>query len=542
MGPLLRRLRQLDLMTLQTLAGSTIVRAVEDVAPTDTEKELAEILLLKHGKEIFGKKEVRLALIDVLSQQEAVDFCKRLNLGGTDAASCYSKLRKYFETYNESKSKKLVDFYGLDASYYYSPPLDDRKSRFMITIQHGEQVTVRSYLHAYQKSVKDDLLEKMLNPGVRFLLQMPTGAGKTYTALEAVVDLLRKPRMNKFVVWLVNTNELAEQALEAFIYLWKMKGDKELFAFRLFKNFHADFRQEQGGIVFANFAKMHSVISDRQHEEYESVWHLIDNCELLIVDEAHTSVADTYAECIRCFINSDVTSVLGLTATPGRTTHESTQELVALYQANMIGMKDAQGRELDNPIGYLQTQGYLAELKTELLETGVIVEQNQEEQILATLAANSSRNRKIMEQIELAHQGEESTLVFACTLDHVFALTVLCRSKGIPSEFIIGQVDQGRRLDILKRFKEQQFHILINLDILSAGVDVPNVNKIIITRPIGSPILYSQILGRALRGPKNGGNPQNTVINLQDNLLNYPSANLLYTRFREDWDTRVIRR
>jgi DNA repair protein RadD len=542
MGPLIKRLRQLDSMTLRTLAGNTIVRAVEDIAPADTEKELAEILLLKYGKEIFNQKEIRLALIDVLSQSEAVDFCRRLGLGRVDATSGYSKLRKYFETYGESKSKKLVDFYGLDSSFYYSPPSDDRKSKILITIQHGEQVTVKSYLHAYQKRMKDDLLERMLYPGDKFLLQMPTGAGKTYTALEAVVDLLRKPRMNKFVVWLVNTNELAEQALQAFIYLWRMKGDKELFAFRLFKNFHADFRMEQGGIVFASFAKMYSVISNRQHEDYESVWHLINNCELLIVDEAHTSVAETYAECIRCFINTDVTSVLGLTATPGRTTPESTQELVALYKANMIGMKDADGKELDNPIGYLQAEGYLAELKTELLETGITIEQSQEEQILANLAANSSRNRKILEQIELAHQAEESTLVFACTLDHVFALTVLCRSKGIPSEFIIGQVEQGRRLDILQRFKEQQFYILINLDILSAGVDVPNVNKILITRPIGSPILYSQVLGRALRGPKNGGNSKNTVINLQDNLLNYPSANLLYRRFREDWNTTFIRR
>ena len=53
---LITRLRQLDSVTLRKLAGDTIVRAVEDIAPTDTEKELAEILLLKYGKEILNQK------------------------------------------------------------------------------------------------------------------------------------------------------------------------------------------------------------------------------------------------------------------------------------------------------------------------------------------------------------------------------------------------------------------------------------------------------------------------------------------------------
>lgn len=539
---LITRLRQLDSLTLRKLAGDTIVRAVEDIAPTDTENELAEILLLKYGKEILNQKEIRLALIDVLQPTEAIEFCKKLGLNSTDSASCYQELHRHFESYGELKSRQLVDFCGLDSAYYYTSQSDERERHFIITIQGGEVVPLKSYLHKYQKRIKDELFEKMLNPGDRFLLQMPTGAGKTYTALEAVVDLLRQPRMQKYVVWLVDSNELAEQALQSFFYLWKLKGDKELFIYRFYRNFLPDFRQEQGGIVFSSFKKMYSVLSNREHEGYDSLWHLINHCELLIVDEAHTSVADTYEQCIRSFINTDVTSVLGLTATPGRTTPESTQELVALYKANLITMKDANGNELDNPIGYLQAEGYLAHLKTEMLETGIIINWAEENRILADLAANASRNRKILEQLELAHNAEESTLVFACTIDHVFALTILCRSRNIPSEFITGEIDQGRRLDILERFKERSFFILINLDILSAGVDVPNVNKIIITRPIGSPILYSQILGRALRGPKNGGNPQNTVINLQDNLLNYPSANLLYTRFREDWDTTVIRR
>ena len=53
---------------------------------------------------------------------------------------------------------------------------------------------------------------------------MPTGSGKTYTALEVAVDLFRYPRNNRFVVWLVDSNELAEQAFETFSDLWRLKA------------------------------------------------------------------------------------------------------------------------------------------------------------------------------------------------------------------------------------------------------------------------------------------------------------------------------
>ena len=78
------------------------------------------------------------------------------------------------------------------------------------------------------------------------------------------------------------------------------------------------------------------------------------------------------------------------------------------------------------------------------------------------------------------------------------------------------------------RFKKGELKVIINHGLLATGIDLPSVNKLIITRPIGSPILYSQIIGRALRGPKNGGNETNIIVNIRDNLINYRDANLLY--------------
>ena len=51
----------------------------------------------------------------------------------------------------------------------------------------------------------------------------------------------------------------------------------------------------------------------------------------------------------------------------------------------------------------------------------------------------------------------------------------------------------------------------MNHQILSTGIDVPGMNAIMILGEIKSPTLAMQVLGRAMRGPINGGNPSNKI-------------------------------
>ena len=194
-------------------------------------------------------------------------------------------------------------------------------------------------------------------------------------------------------------------------------------------------------------------------------------------------------------------------------------------------MKDSSGVEIPDPIKYLQDLEYLAEIEYEPLDSNFELKNINEGEACVKLAENTDRNNIILKQIEKAVSLNESTIVFACTVDHVIALMALCRAKKIEADFIIGEVPQHKRLEIFDRFKKGDLKILINHEMLSTGIDLPNLNRLIITRPIGSPILYSQIIGRALRGPKNGGNKKNTIVNIQDNCSNYPDMNLLYQLF-----------
>ena len=530
-------LRQVDIDTLRSLAGKTVVNAVRLSFQTNVESELAEVVFLRYGFGLLADKRIRKSILDTLKAEEISILCERVGVTATKNIQKHLGVQSYFEYFTPEKSKALADFLGVDSRFYLYPSYDTRADVETVEVGYGETLEAKPFLHPYQKRVKDQLVQKLGADGARFIVQMPTGAGKTYTALEAIVDVARKPWQNKFIVWLVDSNELCEQALTSFRDLWRLKGDQPNHIFRLFADFEPDFRNYRRGVVFAGFAKLYSVLSNPSHKLYESVSYVVSNCTLLVVDEAHASVAETRDQCISAFMNRSISDIVGLTATPARTNSAETEALSRLYTGQLITLIDEQGKKIPDPIGFLQQEGYLASVNIEPLETGASCQEGSEAKLLDFLAADEVRNARIVEQIVLAHEAREPTVVFGCTKEHVFALRVLCKAKKIPAEHITGEVLQAERIKILDRFRRGEFFILLNLDILSTGIDVPNVKKLIITRPIASRIQYSQILGRALRGPKNGGNPANTIINIKDNLTNYPGANTLYEWFAQEYQS-----
>lgn len=535
-------LSRIDLNSLRVFAGETILKAIKDIVKTNLEDELSEILLLKFGNSILDSKEVRLSIIDSLSIEEAQNLARltRIESNAKTFIQLNSDLRNYFKTYNVKKSKILCHFLEVGSIYEKEVIQDDREASIRVTVTHNEKAILKSYLHDYQKRVKDQIYARLLTTSYNsFMVQMPTGSGKTYTAQEAMVDILRSPNFKKFVVWIVDSSELAEQAFQSFTKLWKLKGDKEIMVHRLYGKFEAEFeKQDNFGAVFIGFAKLNSILINHKHKHYESTKYLIQNTELVIVDEAHKSVAETYNTCIEAF-KSYNSKTVGLTATPGRNSLDETLDLVSFFSGDIIKVTNTRNVSIDDPITYLQKKDYLAKIEGQLFNTEVTVNDSNNNSILKNLAEDSNRNNKIIDLIRDAHNLEESTLVFACTLDHVIALKVLCDNEKIPVEFIVGSVSASERLVILDRFRNKEFFILLNLDILSTGIDIPNVNRLIITRPIGSSIQYSQIIGRALRGVKNGGNKENTIVNLKDNLLNYPDANSLYGKFELEWQGKI---
>jgi ATP-dependent helicase IRC3 len=96
-------------------------------------------------------------------------------------------------------------------------------------------------------------------------------------------------------------------------------------------------------------------------------------------------------------------------------------------------------------------------------------------------------------------KGCKSTLVFAVNINHVNALLKEFRDAGIEAYSVDSTTPIYEREELLERFKQKQFPVLVNCAIITEGVDLPNIDCIMLARPTKSGVLMQQMLGRGMR-------------------------------------------
>ena len=77
--------------------------------------------------------------------------------------------------------------------------------------------------------------------------------------------------------------------------------------------------------------------------------------------------------------------------------------------------------------------------------------------------------------------------------------------------------------------------MLINYGVFTTGFDDPKINCIVVARPTYSVVLYSQMIGRGLRGPKNNGTEDCLIVDVLDNILNQPDIEIACNFFANEW-------
>jgi superfamily II DNA or RNA helicase len=102
----------------------------------------------------------------------------------------------------------------------------------------------------------------------------------------------------------------------------------------------------------------------------------------------------------------------------------------------------------------------------------------------------------------------------------------------VPAASICADTDTAVRQFFICQFLEGHIKVLANYQVLATGFDAPKTATILISRPIFSPVRYMQMVGRGLRGPKNGGTHSCKIITVIDNLLQY-KGKLAYHYFKE---------
>jgi DNA repair protein RadD len=524
---------------LRELIGQEICDAIVqyNLYINNLKVDYIEILKNKFGKNILFEKNVFRKLIIFLNDKKVKEIADFNNITYKDIDEAREKIiKKSFGYRNLNFSLSIINILELDKNEYL-PEQIESKEKFDSKIKPNYQ------LHEYQKNLKDAVIQNLLNPSFtnRMLVHMPTGAGKTKTAMEIASDYLRcKPVLgghekSVFVVWLAHSKELCEQALETFQTTWSLRGDYEIDTYKIFGD--ADYSKEilksERAFIFVGFQKFNAMLNSSNNIQKKIKNKILQNVKLVIVDEAHKSLASTYEKAINLLSGATDVQLLGLTATPGRSSNQEDGQnnfLAAFFNSTKIGMIDNMGIPIENPILYLQDLEVLAKIDRIELMTDVQIKLSEEQiknlklfgddkldKILSNLAGNPGRNKIIIDKVSELFRKNESILIFACNVEHCIILQTLLKASGMDSGTILSSTSKLDREISINKFKSGALKILINYGVLTTGFDAPKLNSLIIARPTSSIVLYSQMVGRALRGPKNGGNTINKLIDLRDN-------------------------
>lgn len=390
----------------------------------------------------------------------------------------------------------------------------------------SETVVPGRSLFPHQKQAASEVERFLYHEEGRVMLHLPTGAGKTRTAMSVVVSHLRAHSPG-LVLWLATTRELLEQAALEFHAAWQQAGDRQLHCLRFWSTNDPPIDDVEDGIVIGGLAKLNAFGKSR-----ERLWHLGDRTTMVVFDEAHQAVATTYRDVLETIVTRQPrTPLLGLSATPGRTWADVDldSEVADLFNRNKVTL-DFLGSD---PIAWMTAEGYLARVAFSQLnvQPGIqlsptdLAELSNALDIPANLAErlgnDEQRNLRIVERLRHLSQSHPRVLVFAPSVSCAQLLTNVCRGIGLRADLVTGQTDATERTRIIRNFIRPggAHRLLLNYGVLTTGFDAPSASAALIARPTKSLVLYSQMLGRVIRGPKAGGTPTCEVVTVVDTNL-----------------------
>jgi superfamily II DNA or RNA helicase len=397
-------------------------------------------------------------------------------------------------------------------------------------------------LHEYQQVVVREIRDVIRGrDGLRGILSLPTGAGKTRVTIEALIDAMEDGELGSPVLWVAQTEELCEQAIETWSELWRAKGPRRrLTVSRLRASFEAEQAEHGEQVVVATVAKLDAGVFTKK----SYTW--LSRATCIVVDEAHTSVGPSYTRLLEWQgmpRNEDRAPLIGLTATPFRGTNEAeTKRLAARYGNKRLDL-DALGGEDAYP--HLQEIGILSQVDHELLPGSEIRLSPDElqrlkdlrrlpEEAARRLAADTGRNRTLLESIT-ALDDDWPVLLFCVSVEHANTMAALLTRADVPAAAISAETGKGLRRHYIDRFRRGDVRVLTNYNVLAAGFDAPRVRAVYIARPTYVPNVYQQMIGRGLRGPRNGGTDRCLLVNVADNVEQF-GEQLAFHEFDYLWN------
>jgi len=472
-----------------------------------------------------------------------------LNLIFRDLRAKDSRSRELF-TFHTPRGLQLLDSYDIETSNQQ--------------LIQNPAIEVKGGLRYYQADAINAIEKGLSQKKQKMLLHMATGTGKTRTIVELIYRLLStNPKRFKRILFLVDRRELANQAITAFATFNAMPGKKfdeiyEVYTDRIPSDDEEKIKynsklltqakvsspkEGDAHVYVTTIQRLYQQITGRSafrddEEEDEMEWEEkpieynkripIDAFDLIISDECHRSIYNLWDIVLNYF---DAVQI-GLTATPtGRTFVFFDRNLIYRY-----GLQQAteDGYLVDyDPVRIFtkstEQGAYIPKQQRLILKdrkTGYEDEEFANEDIpipsesLERDLTVPDRLRKIVAEFKQYWQPGEKTLVFAKNDNekgsHADALVKAFREElGLGNDKVIKITYKcGKDVrTLIKKFRNatDEAWIVVTVDLLSTGVDIPKIQHIVLDRVVQSRVLFEQMMGRGTRLCKEIGKTHFTV-------------------------------
>lgn len=300
------------------------------------------------------------------------------------------------------------------------------------------------------------------------LLISATGTGKTYASAFAL-----QGQNSKKALFLVHREQIAKQALQSYKNVFK---DTKTFGLLSGNSKDTD--------VDYLFATMQTMSKKEVYSSFDP-----DTFDTIIIDEAHRIGAKSYQEIMDYFKPK---FWLGMSASPERT---DDFDVYAAFDHNIayeIRLQQALEENLLCPFHYFGITDFLTDgNETDFTNFNY-------------LTSNQRVDYIIKQTNYYGYSGERvKGLMFCSSKKEAAALSERLNLRGYRTLALSGEDSQEKREDAIDRLvsdtRSDYLQYILTVDIFNEGVDIPEINQVVLLRPTQSPIVFVQQLGRGLR-------------------------------------------
>lgn len=370
-------------------------------------------------------------------------------------------------------------------------------------------------LRDYQvESIKN--IDQAWDEGHQHLLMvLPTGSGKTIVLSEVL-----KRRKIRVLLCAHRSEILCQLSLTL--------GRFDICHNLTIGSNYADFRQAHkttfGHDMYIDRINSNVVVASVDTIHRYNHWFEVNKFDLIIFDEGHHVLRDNkWGKILNKF--PDIKS-LHLTATPMRADGKGLgKEAKGFIDKMIVGPSTRT----------LMRQGHLAQYKIygpksnlDLSAVKITATGDFSPEKLREAVHNSTITGRIVENYKKFSPGIKG-VVFAVSVEECHLIANNFNSEGIKAAVISGTTPTAQRARIMQNFRNDKIMILVNVDILGEGTDVPEIGVVILARPSKSLGLVRQQIGRCLRPAP--GKSHGIIIDHVNNILRHglPDSDIVWT-------------